>query len=99
MPSKTSCIFPPRVIALNLSGTKVSKLTLIESIPAAANSSPCFSNKVPLVVSVTSSIPSISLIPLTNAAIFFRTKGSPPVSLIFFTPRFANILHTLSISS
>ena len=84
---------------LNSSGSNVSRLILMASIPASSNASSCLASRIPFVVNVTFSIPGIALICFARLAQPLRTRGSPPVSLILRIPRSAAHLQMRRISS
>ena len=102
MPSRTFSKLPNLVISLYLSFMIVSKETLILSTPFIFNSFENFFNKLPFVVSVISFKLDTDFFLFKffiRCIISFLTKGSPPVSLIFSTPKSIKLSHNLSISS
>ena len=93
---------PHFVISLYFIGLRLSKDTLILSIPFFFRIEEYFSKLVPLVVKVCSKI----LFCFFNSnkcsiteIMFFLTKGSPPVSLNFFTPNSLKTSINFMISS
>ena len=102
MPDSTLSNFPQRVISLNFVSTRVSKETLILLTPLEYSLSANFSNWLPLVVRVSSSsAPDRRWRPRFSIRFIMsrRTRGSPPLTLSFLTPRPINTVHNLSSSS
>ena len=102
IPFITFSRLPHLVIFLNFSGLRLSKDTLILSIPFFFKMGEYFSKLVPFVVKVCSKI----LFCFFNSnkcsiteIIFFLTKGSPPVSLNFLTPNSLKTSINFMISS
>ena len=88
-----------RVRRRKVSSLVVSRLTFTPPCPAAIRPGSCSASRTPLVVRVTCSMPSMAVSPATSSGSPRRTSGSPPVSLIFFTPSPAKIRTSRRISS
>ena len=99
MPRSTLFKSPTRVIFLNFSAFKLSRLMLIRLTPATLSAWACCSSCEPLVV-VTSSLRPESLpISSNNQSAFIRTRGSPPVMRTLETPSATKALTTRRHSS
>ena len=90
-------VWPESVIAAKVASSMASRLTVTLSRPAAERAGAYLGSRTPLVVIAISA----SLIESmdTKSWRFLRNSGSPPVSLIFFTPKEMKIPAILSISS
>ena len=90
---------PPPVIYVKRSASMVSRLMFMPSTPISRSSSIYLSSVCPLVVTVTSSIPSIALISRMRSVHPSLTKGSPPVIFMRLIPSSAAALHMRTICS
>ena len=99
IPSSTESRLSRRVMRLNFSGTSVSRLILICETPASRSWRAFCCNRTPFVESANVLKPAIPDNEAHSSSTPVRTSGSPPVSLIFRTPRPTNITASRSISS
>ena len=98
MPSSTSRRVPSRVMAANRSTRSVSRLMFSRSSPASRRGAASFGSRLPLVVRQSSSTPGMARSIRHRSTTPRRTRGSPPVRRIFFTPH-ATAAPAISASS
>ncbi len=99
MPSRTWERSPPRVRREKVSGTRVSRLTLMRVRPAAARRAATGASLTAFVVSARSVTPGMRPRASTSSGKFRRAVGSPPVRRMWVTPRPAKTPTSRSISS
>ena len=86
MPASTSWRVPSRVMAANRSGRSVSRLMFSRSTPASRRGLASWGRREPLVVRHSSANPGMARSIRHRSGNPRRTRGSPPVRRIFFTP-------------
>ena len=90
---------PRPFICLKTSSSMLSRLTVMRRNPASLSPWACWASRYPLVVRVTSVIPSMAATWEMSSGRSVRNSGSPPVMRALETPNSENKRVSLAISS